>query len=97
MSFSLIDNYDMTDSQFIDYLLKQRLLILEENKKLKARNEELEWNREMLKDIDGNKDYLEGLDDGRNEPCQECQSILVANEKFVCIFRKVEKKEASKQ
>mgnify|MGYP003649065495 CR=1 FL=1 len=69
MSFSLIDNYDMTDSQFIDYLLKQRLLILEENKKLQARNDELEWNREMLKDIDGNKDYLEGLDDGRQEQC----------------------------
>ena len=92
MSFSLIDNYDMTDSQFIDYLLKQRLLILEENKKLQARNDELEWNREMLKDIDGNKDYLEGLDDGRQEQCKECQSILLA--KFVCIIRKLE---ASKQ
>ena len=94
MSFSLIDNYDMTDTQFIDYLLKQRLLILEENRKLQARNDELEWNREMLKDIDGNKDYLEGLDDGRQEKCQDCQSILLANDKFVCIIRKLE---ASKQ
>tara|TARA_R110000823_G_scaffold34755_4_gene96551 strand:+ start:1974 stop:2228 length:255 start_codon:yes stop_codon:yes gene_type:complete len=84
----------MTDTQFIDYLLKQRLLILEENKKLQARNDELEWNREMLKDIDGNKDYLEGLDDGRQEKCQDCQSILLANDKFVCIIRKLE---ASKQ